>query len=259
MKIAILGAGVYGTALGGVLAENGYDVDFYDPQKEKERLSGVVDGAKAIVLCVPSEKASHLLPYLPKDVFLIVATKGFLSEEPFGGFKDWGVLSGPGYADDIKAGKRTVLTATDERISRMFSTDYLEFDYTRDRKGVLMCGALKNVYALWAGFCVLKPGTDVHEKFLKDVADEMREILSANVADSRTVDLSCGIGDLRLSCYYPSRNYEFGRILLEHPDMEPDKTVEGLTALEHIKRGVINLPENLPYLRSLMRESEKWH
>ena len=258
MKIAILGAGVYGTALGGVLAENGYDVDYYDPQKEKESLGVVVDGARAIVLCVPSEKASHLLPYLPKDVFLIVATKGFLTEKPFDGFKDWGVLSGPGYADDIKAGKRTNLTITDERISKMFSTDYLEFDYTNDRKGVLMCGALKNVYALWAGFCVLKPDTDVHEKFLKDVADEMREILSANEADPQTVNLNCGVGDLRLSCYYPSRNYEFGRKLLEHPDMKPDKTVEGLTALEHIKQGVINLPENLPYLRSLIRKSKEW-
>ena len=31
MKIAVLGAGAFGTALGGILADNGYDVDFYDP------------------------------------------------------------------------------------------------------------------------------------------------------------------------------------------------------------------------------------
>ena len=30
MKIAILGAGAFGTALGGILANKGYDVDYYD-------------------------------------------------------------------------------------------------------------------------------------------------------------------------------------------------------------------------------------
>ena len=71
-KIAILGAGVYGTALGGVLARNGYDIDYYDPLKEKERLKDVMAGAKAAVLVVPSATAIKLLPHIPKDIFLEV-------------------------------------------------------------------------------------------------------------------------------------------------------------------------------------------
>ena len=265
MRVAVLGAGAYGTALGGLLKENLHEVVYYDPLKDSDNTNVYTDLAEAlnmaetIVLCAPSKVTPELLIKLPKEVFMIVATKGFLTEEPFDDFADWAVLSGPGYADDIKAKKTTNLTATDKRIMKMLDTDYLDFDYTEDRKGVLMCGTLKNVYALWAGFCMLKPDTEVHEKYLREVANEMRKILSVNGADPRTVDLNCGIGDLRLSCYLPSRNYEFGRELLEHPETKPNRTVEGLTALEHIKQGVINLPSDLPYLESLMKESEKWH
>ena len=55
MKIAILGAGAYGTALGGILAEGGYDIDYYDKEVENERLEDVMDGATHIVLCIPSK------------------------------------------------------------------------------------------------------------------------------------------------------------------------------------------------------------
>ncbi|MBR2998668.1 glycerol-3-phosphate dehydrogenase, partial [Candidatus Saccharibacteria bacterium] len=63
MKIAILGAGAFGTALGGVLADNGYDIDYYDVYKEKERLSDAVKEAKFILLSVPSVVTPHMLPH----------------------------------------------------------------------------------------------------------------------------------------------------------------------------------------------------
>lgn len=143
MKIAVLGAGAFGTALGGILADKGYDIDYYDSKLEREKLSDVLADAKYIVLCVPSKAAPYLLPYLPKNKPLIVATKGILSDKVFADFKDFMVLSGPGFADDIKAAKDTKLTATDDRIIELFSTDYLTFDKTNDKRGVLMCGALK--------------------------------------------------------------------------------------------------------------------
>jgi len=133
MKIAILGAGVYGTALGGVLAENGYDIDYYDPAREPERLVDAVQGTKAIILCVPSEVATRLLPHLPKDKFLVVATKGFLTDASFEEFKDWAVLSGAGFADDIKSGQHARLTATDRRVQELFANGNLETELTNDR------------------------------------------------------------------------------------------------------------------------------
>ena len=63
MKIAVLGAGAFGTALGGILADKGYDIDYYDSRLEREKLSDVLADAKYIVLCVPSKAAPYLLPY----------------------------------------------------------------------------------------------------------------------------------------------------------------------------------------------------
>ena len=258
MKIAIMGAGAFGTALGGILADKGYDIDYYDSKFEHESLSDVLKGAKYILLAVPSKSAPYVLPYLPKNVPLIVATKGILSDKTFADFKDYMVLSGPGFADDIKAGKKTKLTATDQRVIDMFGTDYLTFDYTTDERGVLMCGALKNVYAILAGILGLKRDTDAWREFVFEVADEMRSILAYNGAEAKTVDLVCGIGDLKLTCGYPSRNYEFGDLLRGDPNYQPEKTVEGVSALKKIKRNEIVLPENLPHLDDLISRSEKW-
>ena len=253
MKIAILGAGAFGTALGGILADKGYDIDYYDSKVEKENLSKVLLNAEYIVLAVPSIAAPYLLPYLPVDAPLIVATKGFLDAHNFKNFSDYMVLSGPGFADDIKARKETHLTATDQRIKDLFGTDYLSFDFTTDAEGVLMCGALKNVYAIYAGILGLKPGTAAHEQYLTEVAEEMKALLLANGADPKTVDLVCGVGDLRLTCALPSRNYEFGTILSKNPQAKPEKTVEGLTAAAKIKRGEIKVPETATKLKELLK------
>lgn len=252
MKIAILGAGAFGTALGGILANNGYDIDYYDSKVEKERLSDVLASAKYIVLCVPSKVAPYLLPYIPKDIPLIVATKGILSDGVFADFKDWMVLSGPGFADDIKAKIKTRLTVTDDRLKTLFDAFHLELDETDDKKGILMCGALKNVYALMAGWLNLKPGTAEREKFIDEVVIEMKDILFINGAKPETVDCACGRGDLELTCYYPSRNYEFGVKSKLDADFRPDKTVEGISALAKIKRGEILVPESAKILKEIM-------
>jgi len=258
MKIAILGAGAFGTALGGILADKGYDIDYYDSKVEKENLSKVLSDSKYIVLAIPSMAAPYLLPHLPTDKPLIIATKGFLDNHNFRDFKDYMVLSGPGFAADIKDKKETHLTATDQRVVELFSTDYLTFDFTDDKNGVLMCGALKNIYAIYAGYLNLKPGSLEHEKYLTEVAEEMQALLLANDADPATVKLACGIGDLRLTCDYPSRNYEFGQILRDNPRALPKKTVEGLTALSKVKRGDIKVPDTALKLKELMLLSNDW-
>ena len=253
MKIAIIGAGAFGTALGGILAEKGFDIDYYDPKFERENLSEVVDGAKYILLTAPSQAVPYILPHLPKDIPLVVATKGILSAMTFQDFKEIMVLSGPGFADDIKDKKPTVLTATDQRVLELFSTSYLTFDFTSDNNGVLMCGALKNIYAIEAGIRGLKRQTKAWNEFIKAVCAEMKDILEANGAQSSTVDLVCGIGDLKLTCGYPSRNFEYGDKLRENPDYQPEKTVEGLTAVKKIVRKEIIVPDGLSIMEGIIR------
>ena len=252
MKIAILGAGAFGTALGGILANKGYDIDYYDSKVERERLSDVLMKAKYVVLCVPSIAVPYLLPYLPKNLPLIVATKGILIDYAFHEFRDWMVLSGPGFADDIKAKKKTFLTATDSRVVDLFSTDYVQFDFTNDRRGVLMCGALKNVYAILAGLKGLKRESVEWREFTRRAKDEMKLVLEENGAEAETVDLACGVGDLKLTCGLPSRNYEYGTILKNNPDYNPTNTVEGLSAIRRIMRHEISLPTNAKLLKEVI-------
>lgn len=252
MKIAIMGAGAFGTALGGILAENGYDIDYYDKKEEKEPLADVVSDAEMILIAIPSAAIPYLLPHLPKDRQTIVATKGILSPETFEDFKDYMVISGPGFADDIKAHKETKLTITDKRLEKLFKREYLVFDFTDDKRGVLMCGALKNVYAIYAGMKGLKRGTKELEEYIKNASDEMKCILKVNGAKPKTVDCYCGIGDLILTCGYPSRNYEFGDLLRQNPNYKAEKTVEGISALKRIRRGEIVVPKEAVLLKVLL-------
>lgn len=252
MKIAILGAGAFGTALGGILAEKGYDIDYYDSRIERERLSGVIADAKYVVLCVPSEAVPYILPHLSKDQPLIVATKGILSDIPFSEFRDFMVLSGPGFAQDIKDHKKTLLTATDSRIVDLFTTDYMQFDFTDDRRGVLMCGALKNVYAILAGIKGLKRESGPWREYISVVSEEMEMVLKINGAEPSTVDLACGIGDLKLTCGMPSRNYEYGTLIKKDPKYVPTNTVEGLSAIRRIKRYDITIPAQAKLMKEVM-------
>lgn len=253
-KIAILGAGVYGTALGGILASNGYDIDYYDPLKERESLKNVVSNAKMMVLVVPSDTAMKLLSHLPKDVPLVVAAKGFLSEQPFADFKKWDVLSGAGFAEDLKNGNIVHLTVTDRNLAEFFNAPHLVFDYTDDKRGVLICGALKNVYALLAGKLGLKFTSLRMPEFIMQASNEISMILKANDAKFNTIRLSCGVKDLIITCSPKSRNYSYGLSLFNHTLEKPKGTIEGLATIKRIKRGELIVPHSAKILNEFLME-----
>ena len=250
MKIAILGAGAFGTALGGILTDNGYEIAYYDTRLDV-KLNDVLVDADKVLIAVPSKSVPYVLPHLSKDLPLIVATKGILSEEAFAEFKNYAIISGPGYADDMKAHKKVTLTVTDKDVAKLFKADYIDFDFTDDKRGVLMCGALKNVYAIGAGYLGLERGTETWQNFIEAVSEEIKAILALNGANPETMDLACGILDLQLTCGFPSRNYEYGQKLKKNKNVEPDKTVEGLTAMNKINQGVIKIPESAKYLTQI--------
>lgn len=257
-KVAILGAGAYGTALGGILAENGHDIDYYDPAHEEERLKDVINDAKFVVLCAPSEVTPHLLPHLDKNTPLVVASKGFLTTKYFEDFKKWGVISGPSYAEDLKNREETVLTVTAEWIAELLSADFIKFDIVEDKKAVLMCGSLKNIYAILAGKFGLQSNTIAMKEFIESALFEISQILEANDADKKAAFSACGIGDLILTCRPESRNYTFGLNLRNH--QEPDKriTLEGVTTLHRIAKNEIKVPESAQFLRQLIIDSKSW-
>ncbi len=257
MNITILGAGAFGTALGRILEIKGHHVTYYSLGLPIT-LEQALRDADYMLLSIPSKALNNLVPKLPTNIPLIVATKGILDLSIFQNFTTVLALSGPGFAADINNNKPTHLTASDPRVVELFATDWLTFDQTTDITGIFLCGALKNIYAIYAGLQDLKAGTTNHENYLQAAAAEMKAILATNHADPATVDLSCGIGDLRITCNYPSRNFEFGQKLRENRDYKPEKTVEGVTALQNIKRDMITVPESAVIMQKLIKESDKW-
>ena len=256
MRITVLGAGAFGSALGHILEAKKHDVTYFS-LTSTITLEEAVKDADYLVLVIPSVAVEEMLPKLPKNIPLVVATKGILNPAIFADFEDFMVMSGPGFAADIEKHQKTRLVATDPRIRDLFETPWLKFDLTADEKGVLLCGALKNVYAIYAGWHNLRPGTDKYDKFIETALQEFKLILLNNGANPKTVELPCGRGDLILTCDFPSRNFEFGQGLIEGKT-KPEKTVEGITALKRIKAGELKVPAAAGILQDLMKESDAW-
>ena len=247
----MLGAGAFGGALGLVLEENRHTIQYFDPYKYPDitlsqalTFAGEAEGANAdnvaqaevIIVAVPSSVAPELLLELPKNIPIINASKGFISLKPFERFEDFSMISGPAFAKELLEKKPVTLTATSSLVVELFTTSWLSFDRTEDKLGVLLCGTLKNIYAIGAGYYAVKSsGNPTY--YINNALVELKSILAANGANSETAELACGIGDLTLTCSSTqSRNYQFGQGLANKtPDDALPATIEGLSALELIK------------------------
>ncbi|MBR1801741.1 hypothetical protein IJ768_00735 [Candidatus Saccharibacteria bacterium] len=281
MKTTIFGAGVFGTALGAILEENGHTVEYYDPVKYPEKgLTEATTNSEINILACPSHAAPKLMLFLPHDKPLICASKGFLTDASF---KPWGanfsILSGGAFAADLMQKHPAVLTATSPLVKELFKTSWLEFDETTDNVGVLICGALKNIYAIGSGYWGLTYGSTDFDDFINSALTEMKAIVQENGGKPATVDLSCGLRDLVITCASAtSRNYDFGTKLKKDPELGLKylsgavrlPTTEGITTVAQIPRTpsfkktvstpildrIIALINNEPYLATTTGEEQ---
>ena len=144
MKVAVIGAGSWGTALAQVAAVNGHDVDLWARREEvsqgiNERhrnpdylkdadlsprvhattsVARALDGAQAVISVTPSKyvraTALELAPHLGADVPVVVCSKGVeqgtglvpteVFEELLGNPARLAALSGPNHAEEIVCG-----------------------------------------------------------------------------------------------------------------------------------------------------------
>lgn len=269
MKIAVLGAGAYGQVLGKLAEQNGHTVIFYDPYKFPRRsLKTATRGADAMLYVAPASAATELAPQLPLGVPLICASKGFLSDWVFREFADFTALGGAGFASDFQnllqssegdgrastapgarssqedgtstaQGSSPITLTTSSRLAEeILKSPQINFEYTDDTLGIMLCGALKNVYALGAGLLDCNTST-----YLDLAQREMAQILLYNDADPDTVQLACGAADLRLTCTADSRNYRFGQLIAElHKQSLTDQHFFGKVAPRTLRRR-LDLPK----------------
>lgn len=264
MNITIFGAGAYGSALGETLKSNGHQITYYDPYKYPDiSFASVLPSADAYLLAVPSNFARDIIDQLSTDRPFICATKGFLSLSPFIKYPDFSVISGGAFADELLAQKPVSLTGTSTLVHDLFTNSWLTIEQTDDNLGVLLCGSFKNIYAIGSGYRGLTPGTKDFDTYIASACTELKDILSANHCAPATVDLSCGINDLRLTCASThSRNYSFGQQLAQSLELTSnlatgsatlDITTEGYSAALALSRSGLKLPGNTPLLDHVLK------
>lgn len=245
MKIVILGAGAYGSVLGKLAERNHHTVAYYDPYKfPQNHLNQVLKHAEIMFYVAPASAAPELLPKLPLGVPLVCASKGFLSDRIFQKFADFAALGGAGFASDFErifrgdATEPLTLTTSSKLVETALGDPQLHFEYSEDTLGIMLCGALKNVYALGAGLLDCAGST----AYLDLASQEMAQILTLNDCDPHTAELACGRADLELTCTKQSRNFQFGQRIatLQKQSLE-DQHLFGKVA-PHTLRQRLNLP-----------------
>jgi glycerol-3-phosphate dehydrogenase (NAD(P)+) len=284
MNITIVGAGAWGTALAISLAANhrvtlwGRDAaqieamqitrynQHYLPDillpadlKLSSDFSAALAAAELVIIAVPTSALRptlHQLVRLSRRFSVVWLCKGFEAETAKlphqvvaevlpEGFQ-YGVLSGPSFAQEVARGFPTALTlASDDQEFARSTAQALHHAYLRiyasnDMVGVEVGGAVKNVMAIAAGICDgMGLGHNARAALLTRGLAEITRLGLKLGGRSETLSGLSGVGDLILTCTGDlSRNRQVGLLLVQQHDLP-----EILRRLGHVAEGVYTVRE----------------
>lgn len=170
-----------------------------------------------------------------------------------------GILSGPGYAEEVIRGLPTsvVASAYDPQVAKLiceaFTNQTFRVYPNSDILGVAFGGALKNIIAIACGVAEgLHLGSSAKAALITRGLHEIRKLAVAYGCSADTINGLSGMGDLCMTCSSTiSRNFRFGQLLAEgkSPDQSKhqiDMVVEGaytaISALQLSKKAKIPMP-----------------
>jgi glycerol-3-phosphate dehydrogenase (NAD(P)+) len=251
MRIAVVGAGSWGTAVACMLRDNGHEVTLAarDPEQAETmnrtgrnpryattaRLDGIaaaslgeapIADAELVAVAVPSRVFGEVVAELPGDAPILSLTKGL---DPATGARlstlvrdrPVAVLSGPNIADEIVRGlPAAAVVASDDlelavRLQVAVHSVLFRVYVSDDVAGVELCAAAKNVIALAAGGADgLSLGDNSKAALVARGLAEMRRLAEAAGARPDTFAGLAGMGDLIVTCWSPSgRNRRAGELI----------------------------------------------
>ena len=253
MRVAILGAGAWGTAFARLLLERGHRPLLVDSDPEVVRalaetgrnprylpdlrLEGIeaaqvagageaIAAAELVVVAVPSRSFAAAVADLPGSQPVLSLTKGL---DPVSGGRlstlvsgrPVAVLSGPNFAEEIAAGlpAAAVVAGEDGELSARLQSEIACSSFrvyvNPDLIGVELCGAAKNVIALAAGAVDgLALGDNAKATLMTRGLAEMTRLGLACGARADTFAGLAGMGDLIATCWHPhGRNRRAGELL----------------------------------------------
>lgn len=266
-RIAVVGAGAWGTSLALLAARCGHEVILWARRSEQlraletnrenlEHLPGMpfpaslrvtnrlgdVDGSDVALLVVPSSYLLEVAHDLPRDLPVVNAAKGLDEQlEPLTaglqrqGFQHVAVLSGPNLAGEVARGLPAAsVVASDDasfatQVQTMLGTDNVRLYTSKDVIGVSLGGALKNVVALGAGLVDgLGLGENARAALVTRGLREMVRFALAHGALESTMYGLAGVGDLLLTCAAQgSRNRMAGECIARGLPL-PARAIEGI-------------------------------
>lgn len=270
--IGVAGAGAFGTALAVALADAGREVVLWARKAEHaaematrrenaRRLPGAplpdrltptsaaadLAGCGVILLAVPTQSLRSYLETHAEALSgarLVLCCKGVelrtgrlpseVVEEVLPG-AGAAVLSGPGFAADIAAGRPTAMALASRgrgssALQEALSTPGLRLYLNGDPAGAQVGGAVKNVIAIACGIAIgAGLGESARAATMTRGFAEMRRIAKARGGRDETLMGLSGLGDLALTCTSArSRNFAHGQALGAQELPPGDVTVEGV-------------------------------
>ncbi len=264
-RIAIIGAGAIGTAVGDLLKLAGKTVALWDKDPAKSNgnsLAATIAQAQVIILAVPSwanqPAAAAIPPLLSAQDHPLVITlakgvePGFVTmdkvlaraaKQKF----DCGLLYGPMLAEEIAGGKQSygLLAVSDLKWRGCLDgVKGLCLAYTHDVSSVAVAGTLKNIYALGFGICDgLNLGSNTKGALALKSVREMRGVLTVMDLDPGLAESYAGLADLLATGWSEtSFNYRIGKAL-----------AEGLTSNEHTQGEGVNAVKEITSVLEISR------
>ncbi|WP_339898592.1 NAD(P)H-dependent glycerol-3-phosphate dehydrogenase [uncultured Gilvimarinus sp.] len=240
-------------------------------------LERAVTGTDLVFVSIPSHSfravARQLRPYLKSDAIVVSTAKGIEPE----GFTlmsdilleelpdhDIGVLSGPNFAKEIVAKQHTasVIASESERVCQavqdILRSETFRVYANKDRGGVELGGALKNIYAIICGMAAaMGAGKNTQAMLLTRSLAEMGRFAAEMGANPMTFLGLAGVGDLILTCTSDlSRNYRVGYQLGKGEPLDAvvsglGQVAEGVNTLHQVKQKADELGVYMPLVSGL--------
>jgi glycerol-3-phosphate dehydrogenase (NAD(P)+) len=230
MKISVVGAGKWGSALAHAYSEKNKVVI---SSRHKRDLANFVNleealNCKYIVMAIPTQFVREFMKenFIFKGQKILVAAKGievssgkFLNEvyEEFLPKENIAFLSGPSFAAEVIKSLPTalVVSSTNKKVAKKFAKampDFIKAYVDNDVVGAEVAGAYKNVIAIAAGVCDgLELGNNARAALISRGLVEMSRFGKYFGAKNRTFLSLGGSGDLFLTASSSlSRNYRVG-------------------------------------------------
>ena len=247
-KLAVIGAGPWGTAFACLLKKNGHDIKLWAYQnildqnikpfagiEVTDNIANAVQHTDYIFLVLNSKFFIQTLDQLNfaglRDKKFIVLTKGLVEHDrthqlPFEVLihryrvpkKNIAVLSGPNIAAEIYKGIPAAAmvassnnTFLDELKVILSSVDF-RVEISNDLTGLQWCGILKNPVAIGAGICdglYSDHSNNAKAEFMTLALEDMKNIGTYFGSDAKTFYTLAGIGDLITTCF-AGRNRQVG-------------------------------------------------